>query len=162
MNTYDASGDYVQSDVDGVNRTYPKKTFISQYPDEVISPYVAPVESKQSAKDRIDEAAGRARLRYVSKGAMVEQEYRFAMIEAESWDGVPPTPAMIQSWLEANPSLVDAAAAQTDIIAAGGMMKLVLQQVRDLRLKGKAAVDAGVEADAESIANTWIAQLDLI
>lgn len=138
------------------------EAFIAQYPDEVIAPYVAPVETKQSAKDRIDEAAGRARMRYVSKGDLVEQEYRFAMMDAEAWNSAPPAPATVQSWADANPALTDAVAAQADILAAGNAMRSILAAVRDKRLKGKAAVAAGTDAEATAIADLWIAQLDLI
>lgn len=50
-------------------------------------------EVEKACRDAIDEAAGNVRIAYVSKGLLVEEEYRLAKTQAEKWiaDGKPST-----------------------------------------------------------------------
>lgn len=117
---------------------------------------------KKAAKNSVDRSAGDARLRFVSPGYLVEQEYREAETAAREWQnaGEPASsvPPEVQVWADA--SNMTPSAAASDIIQTGQAWRDVLSQVRALRLQGKAAIDAAADADIEPTAQIYIDQLD--
>lgn len=110
----------------------------------------------------IDTAAGAARLRYVSAGQLIEEEYRQAKFAVQTWraagspaDDVPPE---IVSGAEYSDITNEAAAVEIEQTAA--RWEGVLSAIRDLRLGGKAAVKAAADDAIESTAQGYIVQLE--
>ena len=111
----------------------------------------------------IDTAAGNARAAFVSPGALIEQEYLVAQRAAETWlnDGadanaVPPS---VQD--HADVYNVTPQEAAIEIVATAAQWEQVMQQVRHLRMQGKAAVRAADTIDAaEQAAQQTIEQLN--
>lgn len=121
-------------------------------------------ERRSEAKAEIDRKAGEVRARFLSDGDLIEQEYREAERAAITFReaGYPSdaVPQEVQSW--ADVADMTAQQASDDIESRAGQMRPVLATVRDLRLKGKDAMD---KADADSIDAThqaYIDQLDAI
>lgn len=130
---------------------------------ELYVPPAPPAEIRRSrSKQEVDRSAGEARMRFVSPGYLVEQEYREAETAARSWQdaGEPAgsVPSEVQVWSDATGMTPSAAAA--DIVQTGQAWRDVLAQVRAVRLQGKAAIDAAADADIETTAQTYIDQLD--
>lgn len=120
-------------------------------------------ERRAAAKRTIDAAAGNARARYVSAGQLVEEEYRLALQQTQAWrDAGSPSeqvPAAIQDWADA--AGITAEQAATSIEQTAVAWEAVLLQVRQVRLAGKAAVDAAGDADDfAAIAQPYIDQLN--
>ncbi|KAB7624310.1 hypothetical protein [Alkalilimnicola sp. S0819] len=129
--------------------------------------FVAPPGPEPKTRDElkatIDLAAGAARLRFVSPGDLVDQEYREAEAAARGWQdaGEPgdAVPDEVQAWADAS-GMTPRAAAQ-DVIDTGAQWRQVLAQVRALRLQGKADVqNAGSDAEAAAAADNTLAALD--
>lgn len=111
-------------------------------------------EVELACRDAIDQAAGNARVAFISKGLLIEEEYRLAKTQAEQWiaDGKPSkVPDAVQSWAEA--ADVSPEEAANDIAATAQNWELALASVRQARLTGKAALSlAG--SRSEMIATT--------
>jgi len=116
-------------------------------------------EVEKACRDAIDEAAGNVRIAYISKGLLVEEEYRLAKTQAEKWiaDGKPnEVPDAVQSWADAANMTPEEAA--DDIAATALSWEGVLATVRQARLSGKAALNSAssraeqVTAAAEQVA----------
>lgn len=132
------------------------------------APYLAapPVppdsERRAGAKGKIDQAAGRARARYVSPGDLVDQEYMAAEAAAKEYRDagypVDQAPPEVQTWADATGNTTQWAA--DDIIATGAQWRAVLRAIRTIRLEGKAAVDAAAGDAIETTAAQYVAQLD--
>lgn len=147
----------------------PDETYKFENAEWVIDP-IKVEEKKQSdiknSKQAIDTAAGNARQRYVSVGQMVEEEYRLALNQTKEWRaaGSPPdsVPDSISGWATAK-GITDEAAA-TDIEQTAAYWDSVLLTIRQIRLSGKAAVDAAVDLgthdDMMNVAQPYIDQLD--
>ncbi|WP_157497242.1 hypothetical protein [Hahella ganghwensis] len=117
---------------------------------------------RRLAKQRIDEAAGEARARYVSAGQYLDEEYRLVLQQVEIWNtqGRPAdqVPASIQVWAEA--AGLTATNAADNIEATAEAWHSLLLQIRAFRLTGKAALDAADEdEDFETLAQPYIDQL---
>lgn len=100
-------------------------------------------EIKAVAKDQIDQACGSKRAVAVSSGAHIEEEYRRAYEDALAYKATGYTgaaPASVQSWATVA-SLTAKQAADDIILTRDGYMAL-LDAIRDIRLTGKAMVDA--------------------
>lgn len=131
-------------------------------PALVDPPPVPAAERRATAKRAIDTAAGSARARYVSAGQLVEEEYRLALQQTQAWrDAGSPAgqvPAAIQDWADA--AGITAEQAATSIEQTAAAWESVLLQIRQVRLAGKAAVDAAGDADDfAAIAQPFIDQL---
>lgn len=112
--------------------------------------------------NRIDTTAGQARLRYVSAGQLIEEEYRQAKFAVQAWraagnpaDAVPPE---IISGAEYSNITHEQAAVEIEQTAE--KWEGVLSAIRDLRLGGKAAVKAASDGEIESVAAGYIEQLE--
>lgn len=119
------------------------------------------VLTKDQAKELIDQAAGRARMRLVSKGLLIDQEYLLAELDVKKWraDGEPTTlPPSLQTWVDASGMTVSDAAANIEQTATA--FRNALSAIRDKRLKGKAAVDTAT--DFKATAQTYIDDLDAL
>lgn len=126
-------------------------------------PPVPAAERRATAKRAVDQAAGNARARYVSAGQLVEEEYRLALQQTQAWrDAGSPAdqvPAAIQDWADA--AGITAEQAATSIEQTAAAWEAVLLQIRQVRLAGKAAVDAAGDAeDFAAIDQPFIDQLD--
>jgi hypothetical protein len=121
-------------------------------------------ERRTAAQADIDRAAGAARQRYVSPGALIDAEYVQAETEAQAYAtaGYPDAdvPPAVQSWADAAGMTPQAAA--DDILATAQQWRGLLDQIRAIRLLGKAAVDAAADADIEATAKAYIDQLDAL
>ncbi|MBE0471770.1 MAG: hypothetical protein IBX55_19950 [Methyloprofundus sp.] len=125
-------------------------------------------DRRDTAKELIDQSAGNARQRYVSVGPLVEEEYRLALQQCKAWRaaGSPEAsvPAAISDWAIASGMTDEQAAANIEQTAAG--WELVLLTIRQIRLSGKAAVDAatdlGTHDDMQNVAQPYIDQLNLM
>lgn len=98
---------------------------------------------KERFKDDIDVTCGNVRERVVSKGLFVEEEYRVAYEEAMAFRSTGYTsavPASVQTWATVMNQTAQWAA--DDIIATRNIYMTLLNTVRDVRLKSKAAIDA--------------------
>ena len=123
---------------------------------------VAPA-ARLRAKVAIDTAAGSARARYVSAGELVEQEYLQAKRSVEEWRaaGSPAgsVPEDIMVWADASGMSAEQAAQEIEATAAGWAQ--VITAIRQIRLTGKAAIDAAADAaDYTATAQPYIDQLD--
>lgn len=107
---------------------------------------LAPI--KEQFKADIDLVVGAKRAAAVSKGDYLTEEYRRAYDEAlayktSGYTGI--VPAAVQSWATA--SGMTAQLAADNIIATRASYMTLLDVTRDIRLAGKAAVDAAVTPD---------------
>jgi len=109
----------------------------------------------------IDTAAGAARMRYVSAGQLIEEEYRQALTAVQQWraDGSPATavPPEVQSGADYSGITHEEAAVEIEQTAAS--WEGVLSQIRDLRLSGKASVKKALDAEIETTAQGYIDKL---
>jgi hypothetical protein len=136
--------------------------------DGVLVPYIPPPRPadarRKMAKEAIDRAAGAARQRFVSPGALIDAEYVQAETEAQAYADagypVDAAPAAVQSWADAAGMTPQAAA--ENILATAQQWRGLLNQIRAIRLLGKAAVDAAADADIEATAKAYIDQLDAL
>jgi hypothetical protein len=123
----------------------------------------ASVWTKTDAKNAIDLAAGRARFRQVSDGTLINDEYQLTINQVKAWrDASSPSgavPATISSWATA--ANLSAELAAQSIETTASTYETALENIRDTRLMGKAAVDAET-GDFIAVANTYIATLDEI
>lgn len=122
-----------------------------------------PADSRRNCQlTTIDRAAGQARLRYVSAGQLIEEEYRQAKFAVQEWRaaGSPAdaVPAEIISGAEYSGITNEAAAVEIENTAA--RWEGVLAQIRDLRLNGKAAVRVAADDAIETVAAGYIEQLN--
>jgi hypothetical protein len=119
------------------------------------------IRTKKHANDLIDQAAGRVRSRHISQGIAIEEEYNQAKRQSQ-WFIDNPTgtaPSMVVTWATAS-NRTNAAAAQ-HILDTAATWELVLNTVYDIRLTGKAAVDAE-PTNYIATAQTYIDQLDAL
>lgn len=119
-------------------------------------------ERRAQLKSNIDVAAGRARLRYVSTGQLVEEEYRLTLEQTKAWRsaGSPAesVPRAVQDWADA--AGITAEDSATQIEQAAVAMETALLDIRGIRLAGKAAIDAAADTDDfDAIAQPYIDQL---
>lgn len=125
-------------------------------------------DRKNKAKAAIDGAAGASRQRFVSTGTLIDMEYKLAQEQTKAWRaaGSPANdvPESITSWAAAAGMTDEEAAA--DIEATAIAWEQVLIAVREIRLAGKAAVDAaadqGTADDMANVAQPYIDQLDAL
>lgn len=119
-----------------------------------------PPPSRAQLCSAIDAEADAARLAVVGDPLRVV-EYERAAAEATAYQGTGysgPVPAAVQSWADAKGWSGQQAA--DDILAAASAFNAALYQLRDIRLKGKAAVmNSGADAAAKTIADAAIAQI---
>lgn len=118
---------YVQENADGTFTSIPKD--------------LAPI--KEQFKNDVDVNCGIVRAQVVSQGSYVAEEYRVAYEEsiafkASGYLGVPPQ--SVQTWAVVKNQLPQWAA--DDIIATRNTYVALLNAIRDVRLKSKAAIDA--------------------
>lgn len=127
-----------------------------------------PLKRRNNAKTAIDIAAGQARQRFVSSGQLIDMEYKLAQEQTKAWrDAGSPAgdvPLAVSDWAAAA-GMTDEQAAQ-DIEATAQAWEMVLLTVRQIRLAGKAAVDAatdqGTADDMANVAQAYIDQLDAL
>ena len=123
-----------------------------------------PSDRRLSACTAIDTAAGAARTRFATNSAFIETEYQRAYDTATAWinsgyQGEAPAP--VKSDAEAY-GRTDQEAAQF-IKATGDGWFTVLDQIRDIRLKGKQTVETTPDdADFMAIAQPFIEQLEAL
>lgn len=119
---------------------------------------------RTTAFDRIDCAAGRARSRYVSPGALVDQEYREAERAVESWRdaGSPAGDVPDEIASGADYAGVDNETAAQQIEAAAKAYREGIAKIRRLRLNGKAAVAAAEGEGIEAAADRAITALNAV
>lgn len=112
----------------------------------------------------IDRAAGDARERFVSPGYLVDQEYKRAEEAARSFAaaGYPESdvPSAVSSWASAKSWTAQQAA--DDIIATADYWYGAIDQIREIRLAGKAAVQAATSEQREATAQQYIDQLNAL
>ncbi len=100
--------------------------------------------AKTQIKNLIDSVAGSARASYLSQGEHVIREYDQAYSEALAYKDagypVSPVPLSVSCWATASATTNTAAA--DNIIAQGDFLKLKLDQIREVRLVSKAAIDS--------------------
>lgn len=112
----------------------------------------------------IDQSAGAARERFVSPGYLVDQEYKRAEEAARSFKaaGYPSTdvPSAVSSWATAKGWT--ALQAADDIIATADYWYAAIDQIREIRLAGKAAVEAATPEQREATAQQYIDQLNAL
>lgn len=102
---------------------------------------LAPI--KEQYKTLIDQACGAKRAAAISVGDYISEEYRRAYEDAMSYKAagyIGTVPASVASWKTVS-GMTNTAAAD-DIIATRDSYMALLDAVRDIRLSGKAAVDA--------------------
>lgn len=123
-------------------------------------------ERRASARAAIDQSAGLARARIASVGKFVEEEYRRAYevaLEHEAAGYPEPAPLSLQTHMDIYGQT--AAEAVAEIKARAAAWYAALDVIRDLRLRGKAAVDAlpdGSDYDAQALQTiNALAALDL-
>ena len=133
-----------------------------KWPEEVPIKPAPAANRRQSACAAIDHAAGNARGHFATSSAFIESEYQRAYDTATAWinsgyQGEAPRP--VKSDAEAY-KRTEQEAAQF-IKETGGRWFKALDDIRDLRLKGKQAVKAGPDAaDFMAIAQPFIDQLE--
>lgn len=100
----------------------------------------------------IDTAAGKARAKYVSDGDLTAWEYKEALAQATLYleDTAAPIPPMVSSG--AAFEKVDVVTAASNIVAANKKYTEVLEDIRLIRLTGKASVSSG-ETDMNIISS---------
>lgn len=116
--------------------------------------------TRGEAKQLVDQAAGRAKTRFVSFGNLTVEEYRQALKQATEFmvDTTQTAPPMIATWAFCLDTTSQAAA--EDILATAGSWEMVLNATYDLRLRAKKAIDEATEETYKSVAQAYIDQLD--
>jgi hypothetical protein len=111
---------------------------------------------KTESKTKIDQQADTARLKYVSVGVYTQQEYLQAETDAKAWllDTSKPCPLSISCWAQAKGWTNEQAA--TDIVTTAGQFRGLLDNIRAIRLLGKAAVDGAVDGVGVDLAMTTV------
>ncbi|WP_299072913.1 hypothetical protein [uncultured Paraglaciecola sp.] len=119
--------------------------------------------TKDDAKNAIDQAAGRARVRAVSQGHLVDMEYQLAERQVKEWRAASSpendVPQSLSVWATASGLTVEMAAQNIESTAL--QWQAALLGIRSLRLLGKAAVDAE-QVDFTTTANNYINQLNAV
>jgi hypothetical protein len=103
----------------------------------------------EEAQQAIDLAAGRARARYASRGEHVAAEYEQAEAAAKVYQAAGyagEAPAAVHAWAEATGMTAQAAA--ENILATASAWRAKLDEIRRIRLVGKAAVTAAADPAA--------------
>lgn len=120
--------------------------------DLVMNAYLAQdnllIAAQAENKEKIDIACGAKREALVSRGFCVLEEYRLAYDQAKPWaDGgyIEPAPSTVASWATASGWTNTQAA--DDIIATREAWMGVLEGIRNVRLSGKANVDAATTVE---------------
>ena len=137
---------------------------ISPPENALFEPPVSVKQKRLSICRSIDATAGAARTRFATNSAFIESEYQRAYTLAVEWinsgyQGEAPTP--VRSDAEAF-GRTDQEAAQY-IKATGDYWFSKLDEIRDIRLKGKQAVEqAGDDADFMAVAQPFIDQLEAL
>ncbi len=123
----------------------------------------SPSDRRKGSKESIDLAAGSARARFISPGTLIDAEYFQAEDAARTFANngyVGEVPASVQSWADATGMTVQQSA--EDILATASQWRNLLDQIRAIRLSGKAAIDSSNETAIESTAQEYIDQLNSI
>ena len=117
-----------------------------------------------AARYRIDAAAGRARARFVSPGALVAEEYRAARDAAQRWRdaGSPADDVPDEVVSGADYSDISHEQAAAEIEQTADAYETGLAAIRAARLAGKKAVSAATGDDIDAAADAAIAELDAI
>lgn len=126
-------------------------------------PPVSESDRREFTKEQIDTAAGMARNRFVSPGTLIDAEYLQAESAARSYadsNYSGEVPSSIQSWSDATGMTAEVAA--DDILATAQQWRNVLDQIRAIRLSGKAAVEAAPDGNIEATAKLYIDQLNAL
>lgn len=121
------------------------------------------MSTKQDVKDMIDLSAGRARLRFVSDGVFTVDEYAQALKQAREYlekcllifPLLPEIPPMVQTRIDVTG--LDREGAAQSIVDAAAAWETALNEIFDIRLKGKKAVD---DANAGTFAAVGQACID--
>lgn len=114
--------------------------------------YTAKSAAVQCAE--VDAAAEIARIKYCPV-PLLSQEYKLAYDDVVTWlaNQASPVPSSLQAWVTANQSKSwTPLQAANDIKAAGDTMTAKLNQIRSIRLIGKAAIVAGTSGASAVIA----------
>lgn len=121
------------------------------------------LNTKELAKAAIDQAAGRARVRHVSTGSLIDEEYRQVRSQVQEWRAggsknkdVPPMLSVRADILG-----VGVEEAAQDIEQAINKYTLLFEATFRIRLEGKKAVDLATE-EFDVIAKDFILQLDAL
>lgn len=118
--------------------------------------------NKSQALNAIDLVAGAARSSFVSEGALVEEEYRLALEQAKEWveAGSPEdsVPKSVSCWAKSGGMTNEDAA--LNIMATGEGWNSVLLSIREVRLEGKAAVNACEDGNYSAAASPFIEALN--
>lgn len=125
-------------------------------------------ERKAKAKQAIDIEAGNARQRFVSDGQFQAEEYLQAEQSTQAWvDAGKPgdaVPGDVQAWADA--SGMSPSDAADDILATATRWRSMITHIRQIRLTGKAAVDAAEDQDSANdmaaVAAPFIDQLKAV
>ena len=122
-------------------------------------------DTKLNCKNAVDQAAGRARMRLVSQGFLIELEYNEVAAQVKQWreNGSDPTlkpRAIDDEWVTEKGQTAEEAA--QDVEAIKSIWDNALMDIRNLRLKGKAAIDNAPQANCMQVAQTYIDSLDAI
>lgn len=128
-------------------------------------PLTPTADRRANAKRAIDQEAGNARARFVSAGQFQAEEYLQAEQSARAWvDAGRPegsVPGDVQAW--ADVSGMTASESADDILATAQSWRATITTIRQIRLAGKAAVDAaedqGSAGDMASVAAPYVQQL---
>ena len=143
---------------------YEWKCLNGKWPEEVPIEPAPAADRRLSACTAIDTAAGAARTRFATNSAFIETEYQRAYDTATAWinSGYQnEAPAPVKSDADAY-GRTEQEAAQY-IKATGDYWFSKLDAVRDIRLKGKQAVEtAPDDADFMAIAQPFIEQLEAL
>lgn len=127
-----------------------------------------PVENtnKTNAKVAIDEAAERARMRYLTPGAGQAQVYLEKVEEAADYIAADyPSDYNGYPYIQAEVEVTDKTARQVadDIITAKSVWQAVSVQIEKARLGGKKAIEEATNTqDIKSVRNSTVASLDAI
>ena len=119
---------------------------------------------RQRASERIDKAAGLARLRFVSPGALVVEEYRAARQAVQRWrdSGSPADDIPDEIVSGAEYSDISPEDAALEIEQADTAYRSGLAAIRRSRLAGKRASNNALGESIDQAADTAIAELDAI
>ena len=130
----------------------------------LVEPPISPATRRLSACTAIDSAAGAARTRFASDSAFIETEYQRAYDTATAWinsgyQGEVPAPVKSDAEAFGRNELDSAHYIKT----TGDYWFSKLDEIRDIRLKGKQAVEQSPdEADFMSVAQPFIEQLEAL
>ncbi|MFW8589811.1 hypothetical protein ACOI22_03315 [Glaciecola sp. 2405UD65-10] len=125
--------------------------------------HITNLNTRLNCYNAIDQAAGRARMRLVSQGLLIDLEYTEVANQVQAWRNAGSIEAdapraINDDWRIEKGQTIEQAAQDVENIKA--VWDDALMQIRNLRLKGKSAIDNAQPSQFNQVAEQYINELE--